>query len=50
MYFKLSKEVRDALVEYLASRPYKEVARGIQALTELTEVMPNETEKTNQTN
>lgn len=36
--FKISKEVRDALVQYLQTKPYVEVAGGIQALQTLEEI------------
>jgi len=38
--FILPENIRDALVNYLASRPYKEVADGVQALLALKEVAP----------
>jgi len=44
MNFILPEAVRTSLLEYLAQRPYREVAEGIAALISLTEI-PEDTAK-----
>lgn len=36
--FKISKQLRDSLLAYMAERPYKEVEAGISALASLEEI------------
>jgi hypothetical protein len=38
MKLEIDSKIRDALVEYLGSRPYKEVCSGIAALLALREI------------
>jgi len=44
MKFILPEDVRASLLEYLAQRPYREVAEGIAALISLTEI-PSDSDK-----
>lgn len=39
--YKLPKEVREALLQYLQSKPYAEVAQAIKILTSLEEIKEN---------
>jgi flagellar basal body-associated protein FliL len=36
--YKISKEIRDAILNYLLSRPMAEVESGVQALRQLEEI------------
>jgi len=38
MKYEISQETVEALIKYLASKPYVEVAQGIQALQNLKEI------------
>lgn len=42
--FRLPEEVRQSLLEYLSTRPYREVAQGIAALMSLEEVTTESTQ------
>lgn len=42
-FYKLSEEVRNALLAFLAELPYKNVAQGISALTQLEELAEDKT-------
>lgn len=39
--FKITEEVLQGIISYLAQRPYAEVAQGIQALGQLEEIVEN---------
>lgn len=43
--FSLPESVRQAILNYLATRPYSEVVRGIDALLELKEIPANDEQK-----
>ena len=43
--YKITKEIRDALIQYLSTRPYAEVAGGIQALQSLKEIKEENNEE-----
>ena len=45
MEFRLPEAVRASLLEYLAQRPYREVAEGIAALMSLNEIHKDSDEK-----
>lgn len=42
--FKITESLANQLLNYLASRPYIEVARFVQALSSITEVTQEKTE------
>ncbi len=44
MYYKLSKDHRNALIDYLKKRPWEEVDAGIHVLLALEKVEENEQE------
>lgn len=43
--YLIPDSLRQALIEYMATRPYKEVAQGIAALSSLKELAPAEPAK-----
>lgn len=42
---KITEELRDMLMAYLATRPYKEVAQGINELSKLEKMAEPKTEE-----
>lgn len=45
MEFRLPESVREHLLQYLSTRPYREVAEGIAALMSLEEIHDEKQEK-----
>ena len=43
--FKISEQVLQGLMQYLATKPYSEVAQGIEALSRLEEIKEDTIEK-----
>lgn len=39
-FYKISEEVRNALIAYLLTRPMQEIEMGVQALRNLEEIDP----------